>query len=319
MSDTPPPNRPTTDEVLVGVDLSGRVAVVTGATTGLGLETARALAAAGAHVVLTGRTAEKAAAAVVTVREQMPDASVEPGVLELGSLASVRAFAAEFAVSHDRLDLLIENAGIMSVPFGRTEDGFELQFGTNHLGHFLLVAELLPLLVAGAPSRVVVLSSAGHQVAAVDPDDPNYERRDYDKFEAYGQSKTANVLFAAELDRRYSSLGVHAYSVHPGMVATDLGRHFNRDDYADLVKRAEAAGSSLPDPVQVDVGAATSVWAASAPELDDHGGAYLADVAVAEPARHARDLEIASALWSLSEDLVGREYPTPASLSESGD
>jgi NAD(P)-dependent dehydrogenase (short-subunit alcohol dehydrogenase family) len=318
VSDTAVPNRPTTDEVLAGVDLSGRVAVVTGATTGLGLETARALAAAGAHVVLTGRTAEKAAAAVATVREQVPGADVEAGVLELGSLASVRAFAAEFAVSHDRLDLLIENAGIMSVPFGRTEDGFELQFGTNHLGHFLLVAELLALLVEGAPARVVVLSSAGHGMTGVDLDDPNYERREYGKLEAYGQSKSANVLFASELDRRYSSLGVHAYSVHPGMVATDLGRYFTREDYAELMARAEAAGSSLPDRVEVGVGAATSVWAATAPELDAHGGAYLADVAVARAAPHARDPEIAAALWSLSEELVGREYPAPEALSGSG-
>jgi len=299
----------TTTDVLDGVDLTGRTAVVTGATTGLGLETARALAAAGAHVVLTGRTVEKADAAVASVRDQMPGASVEPGVVELGSLSSVRSFADELSSRIDELHLLVANAGIMMVPFGHTDDGFELQFGTNHLGHFLLVGRLLPLLAAGAPSRLVVLSSAGHAAAPVDLDDPNYERRPYDKMDAYGQSKTANVLFAAEFDRRYGPAGVHAFSVHPGMVATDLGRHFTRDDMATLVARAQAAGGELPPRVGVDVGAATTVWAATDAGLLDRGGAYLADVAVATPAPHASDSTVAARLWTLSEELVGEPYP----------
>ena len=311
---TEPAPTTTTDDVLAGVDLTGRTAVVTGATTGLGLETARALAAAGAHVVLTARTAEKGEAAVATVRAAVAGAEVEFAILELGSLASVRSFADELSRRLDRIDLLVANAGIMMVPFGRTDDGFELQFGTNHLGHFLLVGRLMPLLVAGAPARVVVLSSGGHFAAGVDLDDPNYERRGYGKMDAYGQSKSANVLFAAELDRRYGPLGVHAYSVHPGMVATELGRHFTRDDMAELAGRASKAGTELPPLVQVDVGAATSVWAATAPELDDLGGSYTANTAPATAARHATDPATAAALWSLSEELVGEAYPSVSAL-----
>ncbi len=312
MSDHAPTT--TTADVLRDVDLSGRTALVTGATTGLGLETARALASAGAHVVLTARTPEKGVAAVATVVGAVSDASVEFGVLELGSLDSIRSFSEELSGRLDRLDVLVANAGIMMVPFGHTDDGFELQFGTNHLGHFLLIGRLMPLLVAGAPARVVVLSSAGHFAAGVDLDDPNYERRDYAKMDAYGQSKSANVLFAAELDRRYGPVGIHAYSVHPGMVATELGRHFTRDDMAELADRASTAGTKLPPLVQVDVGAATSVWAATAPELDELGGSYTANTAVATPAPHATDPATASALWALSEDLVGEAYPSVSAL-----
>ncbi|WP_346742543.1 SDR family NAD(P)-dependent oxidoreductase [Rhabdothermincola salaria] len=300
----------TTDDVLAGVDLSGRTALVTGATTGLGFETARALAAAGAHVVMTARTAEKGADAVARLRERVPEASVEAGVVELGSLASVRAFTDELSGRIDELHLLVANAGIMMPPLGRTEEGFELQFGTNHLGHFLLVSRLMPALLAGAPSRVVVLSSGGHQASGVDLEDPNYEHRPYAKMEAYGQSKTANVLFALELDRRYADRGVHAWSVHPGMVRTDLGRNFTKDDYAEMAGRAKSAGTSLPPLYEVEQGASTSVWAATAPELDDQGGAYLADCAVAPAAAHATDPEVAAKLWSLSEELVGEAFPT---------
>lgn len=294
----------TTDEVLAGHDLTGTTALVTGATAGLGRETARALAAAGAHVVLTARDADKGEAVVAGLRERVPGASVEYGVMDLGSLASVDAFADAMTACLVRLDLLVANAGIMMTPFGHTADGFELQFGTNHLGHFRLVTRLLPLLVASAPSRVVVLSSAGHAASGVDLDDPGYERRPYGKMDAYGQSKTANVLFAAELDRRHAAEGVHAYSVHPGMVATQLGRHFTADDVAELTSRAAAVGTELPGTVSPRVGAATTVWAAVAPELDDHGGAYLADCALATPAPHAADPEVAAALWTLSERLV---------------
>lgn len=307
MSDAP---TTTTADVLAGVDLSGATAVVTGATTGLGLETARALASAGARVIVTARSAEKGEAAVATLTEQVPGAAVEYGVLELGSLVSVRSFADELSGRIDALQLLVCNAGIMMVPFGQTEDGFELQFGTNHLGHFLLTARLMPLLLAGAPSRVVVLSSAGHNASGVDLDDPNYADRPYDKMDAYGQSKSANVLFAAELDRRFADRGVHAWSVHPGMVRTDLGRHFTRDDFAELGARAKGAGRKLPPAVGVEVGASTSVWAATAPELEAQGGAYLADCAVATAADHATDPEIAARLWTLSERLVGEPFPS---------
>ncbi|MBU3700822.1 MAG: SDR family NAD(P)-dependent oxidoreductase, partial [Acidimicrobiia bacterium] len=236
----------TTDDVLDGVDLHGRTVLVTGGTTGLGFETARALAAAGASVVTTARSDEKGLDAVARVRTLVHGADVTYELCELGSLTSVRSFTDRFVATHDRLDVLIANAGIMAVPFGHTDDGFELQFGTNHLGHFVLVGRLLPLLMSSAPSRIVLLSSGGHAGSDIVWDDVNFESRDYGKFEAYGQAKTANILHAVELERRYGKRGVHAWAVHPGMVTTDLGRHFTRDDYRDLVKRAESAGTSLP-------------------------------------------------------------------------
>jgi NAD(P)-dependent dehydrogenase (short-subunit alcohol dehydrogenase family) len=304
----------TTTDVLEGVDLSGRTVLVTGGSTGLGKETARALAASGASVTITARSDEKGTAAVGALRDDVPDGDVDYEVLELGSLDSVRTFTDRFASTHDRLDVLIANAGIMAVPFGRTDDGNESHFGTNHLGHFVLVGRLLPLLVAGAPSRVVLLSSGGHAMSDVHWDDPNYEQRAYSKMEAYGQSKTANILHAVELERRYGSRGVHAYAVHPGMVATELGRYFTREDFAELQERAKArssGGGGLPPVVGVDVGASTSVWAATAPELDEQGGTYLADRAVARAAAYATDPESARRLWELSEQLVGERFPEP--------
>jgi NAD(P)-dependent dehydrogenase (short-subunit alcohol dehydrogenase family) len=296
----------TTDEVLAGRDLTGTVMLVTGGTTGLGRETARALASSGASVVITARTEDKGAAAVAELREMVPDADVSFEVLELGSLESVRAFTDRFSAAHDRLDVIIANAGIMAAPFGRTEDGFELQFGTNHLGHFVLVNRLAPLLIASAPSRVVMLSSGGHGASDILWDDPNFEANEYSKMEAYGQSKTANILFAVEFERRCGPLGVHAWAVHPGMVTTDLGRHFTRDDYKDLVGRAKSAGGELPARVGVEVGASTQVWAAVADEPLESTGAYLADCAVA-PARS----DAAARLWAMSEDLVEETFPEP--------
>jgi NAD(P)-dependent dehydrogenase (short-subunit alcohol dehydrogenase family) len=260
----------TTDEVLAGVDLGGTLAVVTGASAGLGLETARALASAGAQVVLAVRDPARGDAALAMIREQVPTAEVQHGVLDLADLASVRTFGEWFSARFDRLDLLVNNAGVMATPFGRTVDGFELQLGTNHLGHFALTCALLPALLAGAPSRIVVLSSAGHLASDVIWDDPNYETRPYDKWEAYGQAKTANVLFALELDRRYGERGVHAFAVHPGMILTELGRHLSEQDIVDLAARADGA---LPPMKPVPAGAATSVWAATEPSLDAHGGA----------------------------------------------
>lgn len=303
----------TTTDVLEGVDLSGRTILVTGATTGIGRETARALTAAGASVVITARTDDKGEATVAKLREWVPGADVAHEVLELGSLDSVRAFTDRFTATHDHLDVLIGNAGIMAVPFGRTADGFELQFGTNHLGHFDLVGRLLPLLVASAPSRIVLLSSGGHMASDILWDDPNFESHEYSKMDAYGQSKTANVLHAVELERRYGALGVHAYAVHPGMVATQLGRNFTPDVMEDLKARAASSPgrAELPPLVGTDVGAATSVWAATAPELESQGGSYLADCAVAIAAPYAMDLDGAARLWALSEELVGETFPGP--------
>ncbi len=304
----------TTTDVLAGVDLTGRVVLVTGGTTGIGMETARALAAAGASVTITARSDEKGAAALEELRTAVPGADVTYEVLELGSLESVRAFTDRFMATHDQLHLLIANAGVMAMPFGQTDDGFESHLGTNHLSHFVLVGRLLPLLTASAPARVVVLSSAGHAASDIHWDDPNFEHTPYSKMDAYGQSKTANILHAVELERRYGPLGVHAYAVHPGMVATDLGRHFTREDMADLVARAKAApgGGALPPMVGVDVGAATSVWAATALGIEPEGGTYLADCAVAEAKAYATDPAAAERWWTLSEQLVGEQFPDPS-------
>jgi NAD(P)-dependent dehydrogenase (short-subunit alcohol dehydrogenase family) len=300
----------TTDEVLAGVDLQGTVALVTGATTGLGLETARALAAAGAAVTLAVRTDERGTAAEATIRERVPAALLECGLVDLTVQASVREFAQWFSARHDRLNLLINNAGVMATPFVRTVDGFELQFATNHLGHFLLTNLLTPLLLAGAPSRVVNLSSGGHRGSDIIWDDPNYERRDYDKFESYGQSKTANILFSVELDRRLSNRGVHSYAVHPGMIATELGRHMTRDDFRAISERAKRSPSGgLPQRKSIESGAATSVWAATADELRELGGVYCEDCAVSDQhAPWALDAESARRLWELSETLVGQTF-----------
>jgi NAD(P)-dependent dehydrogenase (short-subunit alcohol dehydrogenase family) len=321
----------TTDEVLDGVDLTGTLAVITGATSGLGLETARALAAHGSAVVLAARDEGKLAGAAATLTDLVPGAAVTTQVLDLASLASVREAAATLLAAHPAIDLLINNAGVMACPLGRTADGFELQFGTNHLGHFLLTNLLLPALLAAPAPRVVSLSSAGHLESPIRWDDPNYESAEYAKWEAYGQSKTANALFALELDRRYADRGLHAFAVHPGIIITPLARHMTDDDFVWMAERAEkakaaaeAAGRSGGETggggggmsvKPVEAGAATTVWAATAPELVDHGGAYLLDCHVAEPgdsevmsaalvAPWACDPEQAARLWELSVTLV---------------
>ena len=307
----------TTSDVLAGVDLAGTQALITGGTTGIGKETARALLAAGASVVITARSDDKGAAAVDDLRVAVPDAEVTFAVVELDSLDSVRAFTDRFLASYDRLDLLIANAGVMAMPYGHTDDGFEMHLGTNHLGHFVLVGRLMPLLVASAPARVVILSSGGHMASDIRWDDPNWDSTEFSKMEAYGQSKTANILHAVELERRYAPLGVHAYAVHPGMVRTDLGRHFTREDVEDLMARAKkasesggGAGGGLPPMVEVEVGAATSVWAAVA-ATDAEGGSYCADCAVATAAPYATDPDAARRLWTLSEQLTGETFPAP--------
>jgi NAD(P)-dependent dehydrogenase (short-subunit alcohol dehydrogenase family) len=302
----------TTDEVLADVDLTGRRAIVTGASTGLGLETARALAAAGAAVTLAARDQARVSAALDSIRERVPQAVVDCGTLDLTSLSSVRHFATWFRDQHDQLDILVNNAGVMATPFERTVDGFELQFGTNHLGHFLLTNLLTPLLLASAPSRIVNLSSGGHRSSDIIWDDPNYESRPYDKFEAYGQSKTANILFTVELDRRLRDHGVRAFAVHPGMIATELGRYMTRDDFKALSARAKSSPSGgLPARKSIEAGAATSVWAATAVDLHDRGGVYCEDCSISDQhAPWALDAESARRLWDLSESLVGQRFPS---------
>ncbi len=312
----------TTDEVLEGADLTGRTVLVTGASAGLGLETSRSLAAHGASVLMAVRDREKGERAMAAARAAAPAARLELRLVDLASLASIRAFADRMLADHDHLDVLIANAGVMACPLGHTSDGFETQFGTNHLGHFLLVRLLAPLLVAGALSRLVVLSSAGHKLADIDLDDPHWERGAYDKWLAYGRAKTANVLFASEFDRRFADRGVRAFAVHPGTIVTELGRHLTPDDIASLTGRRtddDPAAASRPRGLlrwkSVEAGAATTVWAATSTALDGIGGRYLEDCGIAEPddrphaerghRSYATDPERAAALWSLSERLVG--------------
>jgi len=316
----------TTDEVLAGHDLSGRHIVITGSSSGLGEESARALASQGARITMLARSAEKNAAAAERIRERVPDAQLFHRELDLTSLGSVRKCAEGLLADESSIDVLLNNAGVMCCPFGRTNDGFEMQLGTNHVGHFLLTTLLEPLLTAKGGARVVSLSSGGHSISGIDWDDPNFERRDYDPWLSYGQSKTANALFAVELDRRWKSAGVTAFAVHPGAIATPLGRHLTPDTMQQMMdrvrERAEQAGQPPPpedggSPMRfksVEQGAATQCWAATAPELASHGGAYLGDcqlgVLGANPSdngyeAYAVDATDAERLWALTEKWVG--------------
>src|SRR5687768_1110333 len=259
----------TTDEVLEGISLAGKRVLVTGVSAGLGVETARALAAHGAQVVGTARDLDKARRATEPVRDQAADGGgLELVELDLASLASVRACADSLLADGAPFDLVIANAGVMATPFGRTADGFETQFGTNHLGHFVLVNRIAGLLRPGG-GRLVSLASAGHRFADVDLDDPGFERTPYDPWVAYGRAKTANVLFAVEFDRRHRGRGVRAAAVHPGGIQTELGRHMTEADLKGLIASIEvsnaanaAAGLPAFQFKTIPQGAATSVWAA---------------------------------------------------------
>jgi len=301
----------TTDDVLAGVDLTGRRIVVTGASTGLGEEATRSFAAAGASVTMAVRDRTRGEAAAARIREGVPGADLEIRELELASLRSVRSFAAGFLADHDRIAVLVNNAGVMACPYAETVDGFELQFGTNHLGHFLLTTLLEPALIAGAPSRVVSLSSSGHRLADVDLDDPGFVTTDYEPWLGYGRAKTANVLFAVELDRRLRDQGVRAFAVHPGAIMTELARHLTDETLgtmlASIPAGQEMAFKSIPE------GAATTVFAATSPALDGLGGLYLEDCHIAEVTdtdtmggvrSYAVDPDRAAALWALSEELT---------------
>ena len=252
-------------------------------------------------------------------------ADLEPGVADLGDLQSVRVFAESYLADHDAIDVLINNAGVMACPFAHTVNGFETQFGTNHLGHFLLTALLYPALCAGERPRVVTLTSAGHSRADIDLEDPNFERTEYSPWVAYGRAKTANALFARELARRGEPSGLLSFSVHPGGIITDLGRHLTDDlinEMADFARRRSAAASESGEPRDihfktVEAGAATQVWAATTEDLAEHNGAYLVDCGLgvlgADPGvngfmPYLLDDEHAAALWDLSERLVEQRF-----------
>lgn len=302
----------TTTEVLDGIDLRGRVALVTGGSSGLGEETARAFAEKGAEVILTARDVPKGEAVAERIRASTGNARVAVEELELASLASVRAFAARFLQRHPELHILVNNAGVMACPFAHTADGFEMQIGTNHFGHFLMTNLLMPALRRGAPSRIVSVSSRGHHISPVVFDDLHFERRPYHNWLSYGQSKTANVLFAVGLEKRFAADGVHALALHPGAIMTELGRHLQPEDLEFLRTRARGGGMKFKS---VPAGAATSVFAATAPELEGRGGVYLEDCQVAEVddaegalagvKSYALDPGNAERLWQVSERAVG--------------
>jgi len=264
--------------------------------------------------VVTARDPAKAETVAKAIREST-GAEIEVEELELDSLASIRGFAERLLAKHDALQILVNSAGGMACPEARTRDGFELQLGTNHLGHFRMTGLLAPALLSGAPAHVVSVSSRGHQQSPIRFHDLAFEKKPYDKWVAYGQSKTANVLFAVELDRRLGARGVHANAVHPGVIPTDLSRHMHREDF-EHIRRRSGGTLSLKT---VEPGAATSVYAATVPELEGRGGLYLADchVATANDDLEARegvrsyavDPDAARRLRTLSERLVGWSFP----------
>jgi len=313
----------TTDDVLAGVDLSGKRVLVTGVSAGLGVETARVLAAHGADVVGAARDLTKAEGATAVVREAAAKSggSLALVELDLANLKSVRACADALVADGRAFDLVIANAGVMAPPFGKTADGFETQFGTNHLGHFVLINRIASLLKAG--SRVVSLASSGHRFSDVNLEDPNFETTEYVPFEAYGRSKTANILFAVEFDRRHKDRGVRAAAVHPGGIQTELARHLDPAFIQQWIDQlnAQAAAEGNP-PIEwktIPQGAATSVWAGVKAPVEEIAGRYCEDCHVAELVEDAAQIRAgvrsyaldparAQALWALSERMVGETF-----------
>jgi NAD(P)-dependent dehydrogenase (short-subunit alcohol dehydrogenase family) len=300
----------TTDQVLDGVNLSGKRILVTGVSAGLGVETARALAARGAQVVGAARDLGKAERAAQPVWEQARNGGgITLVQLDLASLASVRACADGLLEDGRPFDVIIANAGVMATPFGKTADGFETQFGTNHLGHFVLINRIAGLIPDGG--RLVNLSSAGHRFSDVDLEDPGFEHTPYVPFVAYGRSKTANILFAVEFDRRHKARGVRATAVHPGVIRTELARHMPPAELEAVV--SGVTWKTIPQ------GAATSVWAGVVAQDDLVGGHYCEDCHVAEVIQqearggvrpYAVAPDRAKALWALSEKMVGEGFPS---------
>jgi NAD(P)-dependent dehydrogenase (short-subunit alcohol dehydrogenase family) len=303
----------TTDDVLAGIDLAGQRILVTGVSSGLGVETARSLAAHGAWVVGAARDLAKARAATADITAPAGSGGgLELVELDLASLASVRACADALVAAGKPFDVIIANAGIMACPQATTADGFELQFGTNHLGHFVLVNRISALLKPGG--RLVVLSSGAHQVSDVDLEDPNFVTTPYTEFGAYGRAKTANALFAVAFDARHKARGVRAVAVHPGVINTGLGRHMAPEVAAQLEAMLSAPPPGVPALTfkSVAQGAATSVWAGLVATAEAVGGTYCEDCHVAEVGGsvqpYAIDPARAEALWAKSEEMVGEHY-----------
>ncbi|MEU6849632.1 SDR family NAD(P)-dependent oxidoreductase [Actinacidiphila alni] len=306
----------TAREVLRGIDLTGKLALVTGGYSGIGVETTRALAEAGAHVVVPARRPDTAKDALDGID------GVEVDELDLADLDSVRGFAERFLATDRPIDIVINSAAVMACPETRVGPGWEAQFATNHLGHYALVNRLWPALAADGGARVVAVSSGGHHRSGIRWDDIHFTRGDYDKWEAYGQAKTANVLFAVHLDALGREHGVRAFALHPGGILTPLQRHLPK---AEMVERGwiDEDGNPLnPDGFKsTEQGAATQVWGATSPQLDGMGGVYLEDCDIAEPAPAdgartgvrdwATDPEQAARLWALSAELTGVDALTP--------
>ncbi len=316
----------TTEDVLSGVNLRGKRIFVTGVSAGLGVETARALAAHGAQVVGAARDLNKAETATAQVRKDAAEngGSFELVALDLANIKSVRACADKLLAKGEPFDVVIANAGVMATPFGHTADGFETQFGTNHLGHFVLVNRIASLIRAGG--RLINLSSSGHRFSNVDLQDPNFARTSYDPFVAYGRSKTANILFAVAFDKRHRDRGVRAAAVHPGGIQTELGRYVDPGLLENMIEQMNQQNASEGNPPfqwkSIPQGAATSVWAAVVARGDEIGGRYCENChvgnivpddvtisAISEGVRgYALDADLAEALWKKSEELVGESF-----------
>lgn len=305
-------------EVVKGIDLSGKTAIVTGGSSGIGIETARALASAGARVILSVRSRMLAEDAAADIRKTTGNDKVGVADMDLGDWASVRNFADSFLATGQPLHILINNAGIMATPERRIMGNVESQFGTNHLGHMLLTCKLAPALLKGAPARVVCLTSIGHRRSGIKFDDPNFEKTPYDKWEAYGQSKTADSLFAVELNRRLEPRRVTAYAVHPGGIMTNLQRDMSAAEI-NAMGWLDKDGKPREGFKTPAGGASTAVWCATSPLLAAGGGVYCEDCNIAElkPANDptftgvrswAVDQEAAKKLWSLSEKMLGETF-----------
>src|SRR5712671_7194029 len=316
----------TTNDVLSGINLKGKRILVTGASAGLGVETARSLAAHGAQVVGAARDLSKAKAATEQVQKDAAanGGSFELVELDLASLKSVRACADELLARGELFDVVIANAGVMATPFGHTADGFETQFGTNHLGHFVLVNRIASLIRDGG--RLINLSSSGHRYSNVDLEDPSFEHTPYDPFVAYGRSKTANILFAVAFDKRHRGQGVRAAAVHPGGIQTELGRYIDPSQFGKMIdqinQQLSAEGKGPFQLKSIPQGSATSVWAGVVASANEIGGRYCENChvgnivsdqatisAISEGVRgYALDPNNAEALWKKSEELVGESF-----------